>query len=189
MHFVNIDPRFRTLTFKWCIFFNLLIANWEIPLMFNSLFIYQPTNTKKQRNIRLSMIDVYLQICIQKYISISRIFFFNEKHPMATKHLLPYRNKRCWSFHIILLIIAFLQTFPCSGKRHHTSYLPFLIPFIWCSIIFVDKSINDWTLDFVCQVDTRNLCVPLFPCGRNWQPCLLFDLYNIYVDVERLMIW
>ncbi len=33
-----------------------------------------------------------------------------------------------------------------------------------------------------------NLCVPLFPCGRNQQPHLLFNLYNIYVNLERSMI-
>jgi hypothetical protein len=44
-------------------------------------------------------------------------------------------------------------------------------------------------LDSTCWVDIYNLCVPLFPCGGNQQPCLLFDLYNIYVDLERPMIW
>ncbi len=54
MHFANIDPCFCTLTFKWSLFLNLLIPNWKIPLMFNSLLIYHPTNTKKQKNSRLS---------------------------------------------------------------------------------------------------------------------------------------
>jgi hypothetical protein len=47
MHFANMNPCFHTSTFRWCLFFNLLIANWEITLMFNSLFICQPTNIKK----------------------------------------------------------------------------------------------------------------------------------------------
>jgi hypothetical protein len=54
MHFANINPRFCTLTFKWSLFLNLLIPNWKIPLMFNSSLIYHPTNTKKQKNSRLS---------------------------------------------------------------------------------------------------------------------------------------
>ncbi len=49
MHFANTDPHFHTSTFKWCLFFNLLITDWEIPLMFNSLLIYQPTNMKTNK--------------------------------------------------------------------------------------------------------------------------------------------
>jgi hypothetical protein len=43
------SPRFHTLTFKWCLFFNLLITYWEIFPMFNSLLIYQPTKTKTKQ--------------------------------------------------------------------------------------------------------------------------------------------
>jgi hypothetical protein len=61
--------------------------------MFNSQFIYHPTNTKKQRNIRLSIIDVYPHIYMQKYISISWKIFFHEKHLVAAKHLSLDKNK------------------------------------------------------------------------------------------------
>ncbi len=44
VHFTNTNPHLGTSTFRWCLFFNLLIANWEIPPMFNSLFICQLTN-------------------------------------------------------------------------------------------------------------------------------------------------
>jgi hypothetical protein len=147
MHFANIDPHFCTSTFKWCLFLNLLIANWKIPLMFNSMFISQPTNTKKQRNIKLSTIDVDPQIYIQKYISIFRKINFHEKHLVLTRHLSPNRNKKCWSFHIIHLIITFLQTLPFFKKKsHHTSCLPFPIHFIWYNIASVNKSmIEHWT--------------------------------------------
>jgi hypothetical protein len=101
MHFANIDPHFCTSTFKWCCFLNLLIGDWKILPMLNSLLIYHPTNTKKQRNIRLSMIDVYLQMYIQKYISISQKIFFHEKQLMIAKCLSLDRNKKCWSFHVI----------------------------------------------------------------------------------------
>jgi hypothetical protein len=57
VQFANTNPPFCTLTFKWCFFFNLLIVDWEIPPMLNSLLIYQPTNTKNN-NIKLSTIDV-----------------------------------------------------------------------------------------------------------------------------------
>jgi hypothetical protein len=49
MHFTNTNPHFHTLTFKWCFFLNLLIVNWEIFPMFNSLLIYKPTNIKKRK--------------------------------------------------------------------------------------------------------------------------------------------
>jgi hypothetical protein len=34
-------------------------------------------------------------------------------------------------------------------------------------IVSIGKSINNWTLDSACQVGIHNLCMPLFPCGRN----------------------
>jgi hypothetical protein len=40
------------------------------------------------------MIDVYLQIHIQKYISISQKIIFHEKHLVATKCLSLDRNKK-----------------------------------------------------------------------------------------------
>ncbi len=43
MHLANINPRFLTSTFWWCLFLNLLMANWEIPQMLNSLLIYNNT--------------------------------------------------------------------------------------------------------------------------------------------------
>ncbi len=97
MHFAKTKPCFQTLTFKWCLFLNLFIAYWKIFLMFNSLFICQPTNIKKQRNIKFSMIDVCCQIYIQKSISISQKIVFHKKHLAATKRLLPYinKNKKC----------------------------------------------------------------------------------------------
>jgi hypothetical protein len=107
VHFKNMDPRFHTSTFKWFLFLNLLITNWEIHPMFNSLFIYQPKNIKK-RNIKLSMIDVCCQIYIQKYISISWKIVFPKKQSIITKHLLPNRNEKCSSFHTIHLITTFL---------------------------------------------------------------------------------
>jgi hypothetical protein len=45
-HFANTNPYFCTSTFKWCLLLNMFITNWEIALMFNSLFICHPTNTK-----------------------------------------------------------------------------------------------------------------------------------------------
>jgi hypothetical protein len=81
------------------------------------------------------------------------------------------------------------KLFHVLGKKHYTSCLPFPILFVWYNMIFIDKSINDWTLDSACQIDICNLCVPLFPCGRNQQPCLLSNLYNIYVNLERPIIW
>jgi len=41
VHLAKIDLRFCTSTFWWCLFFNLLMANWETPPMFNSLLIYK----------------------------------------------------------------------------------------------------------------------------------------------------
>jgi hypothetical protein len=58
------------------------------------------------------------------------------------------------------------------------------MPFIWCGIVSIDKSIGDWTFNSACFVDICNLFVPLLPYGRNQQPCLLLDLYNIYVDLD-----
>ncbi len=95
MHFTNTNPHFRTSTFKWCLFLNLFVADWKIPPMCNFLLICQPTNIKKQRNIRLSTIYVYHQIYIQKSISISQKIVFHEKHLVATKRLSPNRNKKC----------------------------------------------------------------------------------------------
>ncbi len=95
MHFANIGPCFCTSTFKWCLFLNLVIANWKMPPTLNSLLIFHPTNTKKQRYSRLSTIDVYSHIYIQKYISIFRKIFFHEKHLVATTHLSLDKNKKC----------------------------------------------------------------------------------------------
>jgi hypothetical protein len=81
------------------------------------------------------------------------------------------------------------KLFHVLGKSHCTFCLPFPIFFIWCNMVFIDKSINDWTLDSTCWIDICNLCILLFPCGRNQQPCLWSDLYNIYVDLEKPMIW
>jgi hypothetical protein len=107
IHVVNTNPCFGTSTFKWCLFLNLLIVDREIPPMFNSLLIYHPTNTKKQRNIRLSTIDIYLDIYIQKCISIFLKIIIHKKHMATIRRLSPNRNKKCRSFHIIYLIIAF----------------------------------------------------------------------------------
>ncbi len=38
--FANIDLLFWTSTLRWCLFFNLLIVDLDIPPMFNSLLIY-----------------------------------------------------------------------------------------------------------------------------------------------------
>jgi hypothetical protein len=86
-------------------------------------------------------------------------------------------NPITWSFHSWKL-------FHDSNNIYHTSCQPFLMPFMWCNIVFAVKSINDWTFDFTCFVDIRNLCVNLLSCDRNQQPCLLLDLYNIYVDLD-----
>jgi hypothetical protein len=167
MHFTNTNLYFCTSTIKWCVFFNLFIVDWVILPMFNYLLICQPTNTKKQRNISLSMINVCLQIYIQKSISIFWEIIFHEKHLVVAKCLLPDRNKKCWLFHTIHLITLLLHIFPSFSKRCRTSYLPSPIHFNWCSIVYANKSINDWTLDFACWVDIHNLCVTLFPCGKN----------------------
>jgi hypothetical protein len=50
IHFTKIDPLFHTSTLKWCLFLNLLIANGEIPSMFNSLLIYKNVMRKNQNN-------------------------------------------------------------------------------------------------------------------------------------------
>jgi hypothetical protein len=49
MHFANTNPHFHTLAFRWCLFLNLFIANWEIALMLNSFLMCQPTNTKTKK--------------------------------------------------------------------------------------------------------------------------------------------
>jgi hypothetical protein len=82
------------------------------------------------------------------------------------------------------LIFHSWRFFHDSNNIYRTSCRPFLMPFIWCSIVFVVKSINDWTFDFAFFGDIRNLCVNLLPCDRNQQPCLLSNLYNIYVDLD-----
>jgi hypothetical protein len=46
VHFANTNPYFCTSTSKWCLHLNLLITDWEIAPMFDSLFICHPTNTK-----------------------------------------------------------------------------------------------------------------------------------------------
>jgi len=89
VHFTNTNPHFHTSTFKWCFSFNLLITNWKIPPMVNSLLICHPTNIKKQRNIRLSTINIYPHIYIQKYISICQKIIFHKKHSVTTRHLSP----------------------------------------------------------------------------------------------------
>jgi hypothetical protein len=50
VHFVNIEPLFLTSTLKWCFFFNLLIVNYKISPMFNSLFIYKNVIQKQWSN-------------------------------------------------------------------------------------------------------------------------------------------
>ncbi len=39
MHLANTNLCFRTSTFRWCLFLNLLMVDWEIPPMINSLLI------------------------------------------------------------------------------------------------------------------------------------------------------
>jgi hypothetical protein len=39
IHFAKIDPHFCTSMLRWCFFLNLIITDWEIPPMFNSLLI------------------------------------------------------------------------------------------------------------------------------------------------------
>jgi hypothetical protein len=52
IHFAKIERFFITSTLKWCIFLNLLIIDWEIPPMFNSLIICKKL-MKKMRTINL----------------------------------------------------------------------------------------------------------------------------------------
>jgi hypothetical protein len=120
-----------------------------------------------------------------KSISISWKLVFHEEHLVATRHLSPDRNKKCWLFHTIHLIIVFLHNLPCFRQKmmHVLSTISNPFHLMWHGIC--DKLINGLTLDSTCQLDICNLCVPLFPCGRNWQPHLLSNLYNIYVDLER----
>jgi hypothetical protein len=135
--------------------------------MLNSLLICHPTNTKKQKNIWLSTIDVYLDICIQKCISISRKITFHEKHLTAIKRLSPNRNKKCWSFHIIYLIITLLQIVPCFKQKmsHILSTISNPFPLMWHHIRRqINKRLN---IGLHLWVDIHNLCIPLFPCGRN----------------------
>ncbi len=39
VHFVNIEPLILTWTLRWCLFLNMLIVNYKIPPMFNSLLL------------------------------------------------------------------------------------------------------------------------------------------------------
>ncbi len=41
LHFAKTKPLFFTSTLRWCLFLNLLIIDYEIPQMFNSLLIYK----------------------------------------------------------------------------------------------------------------------------------------------------
>ncbi len=50
VHFINIEPLFLASTLKWCFFFNLLIINYKIPPMFNSLLIYKNLIQKQWSN-------------------------------------------------------------------------------------------------------------------------------------------
>jgi hypothetical protein len=134
------------------------------------------------------MIDVCHQIYIQKSISISWKLPFHEEHSATTMCLLPnWKNVG----HSIQFTLSLCSCKLCHvfGKRHRTSCVPIPILFVWCSMVSIDKLINDWTLDYVYRVDICNLCVPLFPCGRNQQPRLLFDMYNIYINLKKPMIW
>ncbi len=155
-----MNPHFRTLTFKWCFFLNLLITNWKIPPMLNSLLICQPINTKKQRNIKLSTIDVCRQIYIQKPNSISLNLVFHDTQQLLG--ISPQIETKITNSIEFIGSLHSCKLFHVSSKRHCTSCLPFPIPFIWCGVASIDKSINDWTLDSACWVDIRNLCVPLF---------------------------
>jgi hypothetical protein len=44
MHFAKTNLHFRTPTFRWCLFFNQLIANYKIPPILKSLHICNNTN-------------------------------------------------------------------------------------------------------------------------------------------------
>ncbi len=47
---VTFYPCFHTSTLKWCFFFNLFIANWDILPMLNSLFIYDNAKCSINKN-------------------------------------------------------------------------------------------------------------------------------------------
>jgi hypothetical protein len=67
IHFTKIDLCFRTSTLRWsCLFLNLLIANWEILPMFNSLFIYNNAN-KNINQIKLQENGCQTTKCFQTY--------------------------------------------------------------------------------------------------------------------------
>ncbi len=60
VHFVKIDLFFLTSTLKWYLFLNMLITNWKIPPMFNSLFIYEniiKTNHHIKQHIKILDIE------------------------------------------------------------------------------------------------------------------------------------
>jgi len=59
VHLANTNLHFRTLTFWWCLFLNLLMANWKIPPMLNSLFICNNT-IWKQRKFMFAIINAPL---------------------------------------------------------------------------------------------------------------------------------
>ncbi len=59
VHFAKIEPFFLTSTLKWCLLLNLIITNYEIPLMFNSLLICKNVIRKSDKiTKRITILDV-----------------------------------------------------------------------------------------------------------------------------------
>ncbi len=73
--------------------------------------------------------------------------------------VIPYNSPD----HCVPIDFSMFQAKDISHLVYHFQSL------IWCGIVSANKSINDWTLDSTCRVEICNLCVPLFPCGRNRQ--------------------
>ncbi len=88
----------------------------------------------------------------------------------------------------LISLIHFQRFFHILSKSGQTSCLPFLIPFNRCGIMSTFKSINDWTFDYACLVGVWSLCKPLLLWGKNLHPRLEPTFYNIYVEIDNLMI-
>ncbi len=75
---------------------------------------------------------------------------------MTTRHLSPNRNKKCWSLHIIHLLIAFLQTFPCFKQKTSHILSTISTPFHLMRH-HVHRQINEWlNIGFRFWVDIHN---------------------------------
>jgi hypothetical protein len=59
IHFAKTKPFFLTSTLRWCLFLNLLIVDYEIPQMFNSLLIYENVIQKNDQITKhITILDI-----------------------------------------------------------------------------------------------------------------------------------